>query len=369
MTGRKNWIQKISTPTPNSKRYWFHVSSLGEFEQARPVIESLKSLDDSIDVLLTFYSPSGYEVRKYYPQATTMYLPADLPGNARKFINAAKPDVVIFVKYDLWPGYVSELLKQRIPVILISAILDKGMNSSGNPLIKPLLPSFKKIFLQRSNPNISLWKNMEVVGDTRIDRVVQLPLEAKNHLPEFLTSEIVFDLIAGSTWPEDEKVIFENLPTIDGKILLAPHDTNENNLERIERECPTTIVRYQKYLEERIDAKVILMDGIGQLQYLYGSSRVAYIGGGFGKGIHNTLEPMTFGIPVIFGPEFSKFPEAESQVKNGGAFSIHSSKEFSGIWRFLTDDSNYHSSSQSNRDYILDNSGATPKVVEYLLKV
>lgn len=369
--GRKRWKSKIPLKPEGARRYWFHVSSLGEFEQARPVIELLKLRDESTDIVLTFFSPSGYEIRKYYPQAHVLYLPADLPGNAGSFIQLLEPDVIVFVKYDLWPGYIREIINRRLPVILISAIFDnsKKLSSGINPLISPFIPSFNKIFLQKQSGPGFPQDNMTVAGDTRIDRVVQLPGEALARIPEFLSHGKIFDLIAGSTWPADEKIIFENLGVIKGKVLLAPHDVSEENLIRIEKECPATVIRYQKFIEEREDAKVILMDGVGHLQFLYGTGRIAYIGGGFGKGIHNTLEPMAFGIPVIFGPKYNRFIEAVEQIKNGGAFSVQTANEFKEIWNELEDVSTYKEASASNSKYIYAHSGATSMVVDYLMKV
>jgi 3-deoxy-D-manno-octulosonic-acid transferase len=239
LSGRKNWdsdLKKI--PLKNDFRIWFHVSSLGEFEQARPVIEKIKELRPGTEIILSFFSPSGFLQKHDYPFATVTYLPADLPGNAKKWIQMIDPDYAVFTKYDLWPGYLKALSDKKIPAILISANwIPGGFNSWSNPLIKGFLKEFKMIFLQRKEHLTTIqnigFPNTQVSGDTRIDRSLELPAEVEARIPEKLKAYGHFDLIAGSTWPDDEKILSDAIHHMSLKTIIAPHNVSADNIDRL----------------------------------------------------------------------------------------------------------------------------------------
>lgn len=347
ITGRKNWKTQLHTfPKKKTVRIWFHVSSLGEFEQARPVIEELKKIKPETDILLTFFSPSGYEIRKNYPLANVSYLPVDLPGNAVYWIAHVKPDLAVFVKYDLWPGYLRALVKQKIPFLLISAHFRPGLLSSWSiPPTRYLLKKANAIFLQNEEWKDQLqekgFENIHVAGDTRIDRTLSLALETKDRLTQQLLDLGPFDLVAGSTWKEDEDLLIPAIEEMNLKVILAPHDVNETNVSRLMQKITLPAVRVSKITAANDKTRMIVIDNIGMLAYVYSLGKVAYIGGGFGKGIHNTLEPAAHHLPIIFGPKYNAFPEAVNMITSGAAISIQDQMELQNAIRHLLKDSTY----------------------------
>ncbi|MGB4849663.1 MAG: glycosyltransferase N-terminal domain-containing protein [Saprospiraceae bacterium] len=373
--GRKNWLKKINQLSQKSEyRIWFHVASLGEFEQARPVIEKIKDVRPGTEIILTFFSPSGYEFKKDYAFASVHYLPADLPGNARKWLNAVQPDFAVFVKYDLWPGYLNSLATLGIPAILFSAnwIPGKGMDSWSNPLTINLLKKFKIIFLQRSShldmfKNLG-FKNVGVAGDTRIDRSLKLPMEAAQRIPIELTTLGTFDLVAGSTWPKDEDLLIDVIYTLDLKAIIAPHDVSPFNINRLLKKLKGTSVRLSELSTGEHESKIVIVDSIGLLSVLYSLGKIAYVGGGFGKGIHNTLEPMAHSKPVIFGPHYKKFPEGGDMVNLKGAWSIKSTQELLSVLNELRKPGQAEMAGRKCKKYLDENAGATSIVSDYILK-
>lgn len=373
--GRKNWISSVNQlPQKSEYRIWFHVASLGEFEQARPVIEKIKEVRPGTEIILSFFSPSGYEFKKDYEFALVLYLPADLPGNPEKWLNAVQPDMAVFVKYDLWPGYLNSLSTLHIPAILFSAnwMPGKGMDSWSNPLTKNLLKKFKIIYLQRSS-HLALFKklgfnNIGVAGDTRIDRSLKLPMESAQRIPIKLTALGNFDLVAGSTWPADEDLLFKAITALDLKAIIAPHDVSEANIDRLLKKTEGASIRLSELSINSRETKIVIIDNIGLLSVLYSLGQIAYIGGGFGKGIHNTLEPMAHAKPVLFGPHFQKFPEAVDMVKLKGAWSVRSLPDLLTILNELRKPGEADRAGLKCKKYLLENAGATSIVSDYILK-
>jgi 3-deoxy-D-manno-octulosonic-acid transferase len=373
--GRKNWQQQLADlPVKKGHRVWFHVSSLGEFEQARPVMEELKRADPGIEIILTFFSPSGYLIRKDYPYAIVRYLPVDLPGNAMKWVSGVRPDIAVFVKYDLWPGYLRALHLLDIPCILISAHWTPGgiFTSRSLPPTRQLLRSFRQIFLQKGEDldyfRSKGFNNLSIAGDTRIDRSLQLPGEVADKIPGWLLQAPPFDLVAGSTWPRDEKVLVKAITTLHLKVLIAPHDIAEENIQRIMKWLPVPAARLSHLSTADNLPEVVVVDSIGLLSVLYAVGKIAYIGGGFGAGIHNTLEPMAHGKPVIFGPAYQKFPEAVDMVRAKSAFTIRDEDGLMSVIQALQPGEAAATAGKRALDYLLNNAGASDKVANYILE-
>lgn len=375
--GRQQFNKKeVTFQEKTSFRIWFHVASLGEFEQARPVMERLKALRPETEIVLTFFSPSGYEIRKEYRQATFVsYLPADTRGHAIRWLEMVKPDMAVFVKYDLWPGYLSALDKMKIPAILMSAYWIPGerWTSWNLPIVKPFLRRFKKIFLQQSTDiayfNNLGFDNIEKSGDTRIDRVIQLPGEAERILPTVLKGAGQFDLIAGSTWPADEKLLTEAITQLSLRAIIAPHDISPANVKRLIACLPFPAATLSAWESDRGDVSVIVVDRIGLLPYLYAIGKVAYIGGGFGAGIHNTLEPMAHGRPVIFGPKYTRFPEAVAMVKLSGAWSVNQSSDLiNRLQNLLLVDDEAENAGKVCSHYLQQYAGSSDQITRFILE-
>lgn len=380
--GRRGWRQRYKKDwqlinSDNQPCVWIHCASLGEFEQGRPVLEELKKEYPTIKILLTFFSPSGYEIRKNYASADYIcYLPLDTRANALAFVEIFQPALSIFIKYEFWYHYLTVLYQKDIPTLLISAIFRQNQMFFKwyGGLFKKLLFRFKHIFTQNQASADLLQliglQNFTVVGDTRIDRVLQMAKDA----PTFSVIEsFVMDykiVIIGSSWQPDEAILLpfidEYLPE-DWKVIIAPHDIKESHIQQIERSLHTSNIRYSKAAGEKLAAvKVLLIDNIGMLSALYQYGKLAYIGGGFGAGIHNTLEPIAFGLPVIFGPKFQKFEEAVQLTEQGGAFVIQDLITFQAIFDFLQKEEIYKQASDIDKQYVMDNQGATQQVIDFI---
>lgn len=375
--GRENWYEKMRMAIPaDAHPVWIHCASLGEFEQGRPVIESLKQQHPDVKILLTFFSPSGYEIRKNYAQADyVFYLPADTARNARKFLHAVQPRLAIFVKYEFWYHYLHQLSKRNITTYLISAIFHPKQpffNWYGR-FFRRMLPFFTKIFVQNEASAKLLRQidvhHFEIAGDTRIDRVVEIAKQAKTFpiIEQFVGNQPV--LTAGSSWPPDEAILLEfiNQNTNNGwKYIFAPHDISESHILQIVQRFHATVsvVRFSQATDSVENAQVLIIDNIGMLSSLYRYGKIAYIGGGFGAGIHNTLEPIAFGLPVLFGPKYEKFEEAVQLVRNGGAFVVKNTNDFSEIFLHLNTEAAYQKASQAARNYVIENQGATERIIQ-----
>jgi 3-deoxy-D-manno-octulosonic-acid transferase len=382
--GRKNIFERIELAIREANIdpltqpiAWFHCSSLGEFEQGRPVIEAYRQQFPEHKIFLTFFSPSGYEVRKAYTGADFIfYLPADTRRQARKFLTLVKPWVAIFVKYEFWFNYLNELRKAEVPTYLISANFRPTQHffKSYGEWSRTALAKLNHIFVQNESSRELLSfigiNNVTVSGDTRFDRVIDIASQAKSFplVDAFAQSGQV--IVAGSTWPPDEDLIFRvmELSTAKFKLIIAPHETYPKRIETLLSRPDIHAVRYSEANEASLtNASVLVIDGIGMLSSLYRYATLAYIGGGFGVGIHNTLEAATFGKPVIFGPHYHKFPEALDLIELNAAFSIKNEDELnSAIQKLLGDSSTYRAASQKAGEYVRAQAGATQIIMRKL---
>lgn len=360
----------------DARYIWFHAASLGEFEQGRPLIEKIRAKYPDYKILLTFFSPSGYEVRKNYRGADVVcYLPFDKPRNVKKFLDISNPVMAFFIKYEFWKNYLDELNKRRIPVYSVSSIFrkDQIFFKWYGGTYRNVLKNFDYLFVQNEASRRFLSKiginKVTVVGDTRFDRVLQIREEAKElPLVEKFKGDS-FTLIAGSSWGPDEDLFLEyfNMHP-EMKLIIAPHVIDENHLVEIISKLKRPYVRYTRADERNVQkADCLIIDCFGLLSSIYRYGEVAYIGGGFGVGIHNTLEAAVYGIPVVFGPKYQKFMEAKQLIEAQGAFSISNYEELGSLFdRFLTDE-HFHRETGSNAGfYVTNNAGATDKVLSMI---
>jgi 3-deoxy-D-manno-octulosonic-acid transferase len=354
---------------------WFHAASLGEFEQGRPIMERLKSLYPHYKILLTFFSPSGYEVRKNYPLADIVcYLPFDTPHKVRRFLDLAHPVTAVFIKYEFWYNYLTELNSRWIPTYCVSAIFRPEQwffQWYGRAFLKAL-NCFDRIFVQDDNSEHLLRRfgieEVTVSGDARFDRVMDVRLQAKS-LPlveAFASQDDTLTLVVGSSWPPDEDVCisyFNEHPEI--KLIIAPHETNNRRISDIISALRRPSVRLSEATEENVKGKdCLIIDSIGVLSSVYRYGNLAYIGGGFGKGIHNVLEAAVYGIPVIFGPNYGKFKEARDLISADGAFPITGKTDFNRLMtRFLSDPDAMKSSGDAAGSFVSSNIGATNTIL------
>ncbi len=377
--GRQGWQQRLKEKVdPDGRNIWVHCSSLGEFEQGRPLIEEITRLHPDYRIILTFFSPSGFEIRKNYQGARCVeYLPADFRRNARKFISMVNPEFVIFVKYEFWNNYITELHRKGIPLYLVSGIFRPGQHFFKwyGSFFRNMLRCFEKIFVQ-DQASLELLegiglKNALRAGDTRFDRVLKISGTAREipQIEQFRGGEKLF--LAGSSWKGDEEIITGYINRFPGKVkwIFAPHEIDKPNIDRLESLIRVKVVRFSGFRPEDSDARVLIIDNIGMLSSAYKYSSVAAIGGGFGKGIHNILEPACFGIPVVFGPNFIKFREAVELIKEGGAFTFSDYNEFASIAdRLFNNEEFYKKSAHISGQYIRNNTGATDLILQEILK-
>lgn len=376
--GRKNWRKQLAQALPaKGAGIWMHCASLGEFEQGRPVLEAFRLQYPDQYILLTFFSPSGYEVRKNYPVADHVcYLPTDTRKNALDFVKIVHPRMAIFVKYEFWLHHLTALHQKNIPIFLISAIFrpDQIFFKWYGRTFKKLLHYYEQIFVQDESSAQLLKKagmeNITISGDTRFDRVAAIADAAGKieGIPEFLNGKNAW--VAGSTWPPDEQIIASTLDMVV-KWIIAPHEINDAHIVQIEKRFAGKTVRYSvlksdphKYKEQPI----LLIDNIGMLSSLYQYGIVAYIGGGFGKGIHNVPEAAVWGIPVVFGPEYHKFKEAEDLIQLGAAFSIHDATSLQSVITTLSHAEKRMTAGKNARKYVLEKTGATDDMLHYAAK-
>ncbi|MCF8229064.1 MAG: 3-deoxy-D-manno-octulosonic acid transferase [Bacteroidales bacterium] len=368
--GRKNWEKGLKQKINRNDRYiWVHCASLGEFEQGRPLIEKLKSEYPSRKILLSFFSPSGYEIRKNYEHAdAVVYLPMDTGRNARKFLEILNPELAVFVKYEFWFNYIAELKRRNIPVFVVSAIFREKQHffRSWGKWFRKQLHKINWIFVQNED-SLKLLEGVGIThcslsGDTRFDRVAQIA-ETSKAFPEvenFVGGQKV--LLAGSTWPPGEKLIqtFLHERYNDLKLIIAPHEVHQERINGIENSFPGKCIRYSNIHQSTGSENILIIDSIGKLSHLYQYASLAYIGGGFGVGIHNILEAATFGKPVIFGPNYQKFKEARDLISLGGAFSVSNADAFKSIMRkLLAEQGEYEKASRVCKQYTRENQGAT----------
>lgn len=377
--GRKAARQKIRTiKRGNQRLIWFHAASLGEFEQGRPVIEKLKQTEPDTRILLTFFSPSGYEIRKNYAGADYIfYLPADSKRNARRFIEAFRPDAAVFIKYEFWYHYLHELNKRRIPTYLISAIFrpEQPFFKKWGGMHRRMLQFFKCLYVQDEESVRRLEQigitNVQLTGDTRFDRVKQIADAAQDIEKVALFCDGHPAVVCGSTWPPDEDLLMEYINRYSGdyKWIIAPHEIGEGHLKAIAGKCKKKLVRFSQPETDFANAEVLLIDCIGLLSSIYRYGNIAYIGGGFGVGIHNTLEAAVYGIPVIFGPKYQKFKEAIHLKQEGGAFSINQATELKDLLdNLIQSPAITTTAGKKALDYVRSQLGATEIISKALKK-
>lgn len=376
LVGRKNWDTRLAGVINKiDKIVWFHCASLGEFEQGRPVIEALRQKYPDIKILLTFFSPSGYEIRKNYLGADYIfYLPIDTNRNAKKFLEIVNPIAVVFVKYEFWYYYLNLLKKRGTPTYVISAIFrpDQAFFRSYGGWYRKFLENFEHLYVQNKESkdllnNIGV-NNVTVTGDTRFDRVIA-NFQSTKSLPlveAFAANSKV--IIAGSTWPKDEELIIEYFKanSKNVKLILAPHEINRSNIDKLAANAGVNYILYtQPDGKDPKEARLMIIDTIGVLSSVYRYGNIAYIGGGFGAGIHNTLEAAVFGLPIVFGPNYNKFQEAKDLIAKSAAFSIKNQADINEAFNHLFDNQEqYQISSSVAKEYVFMNAGATKLVVD-----
>ncbi|REH56637.1 3-deoxy-D-manno-octulosonic-acid transferase [Tenacibaculum gallaicum] len=380
--GRKETFTKLNNISKTDKVIWFHAASLGEFEQGRPIIEELKQDYKNHKILVTFFSPSGYEVRKNYPLADVIcYLPLDTKSNVKKFIKQVHPEMAVMIKYEFWPNLLSELKKQEVPTILISGIFRKKQSFFKwyGGFMRKKLTAFNHFFVQNQTSKNLLnsidFHNVTIAGDTRFDRVYDI-LQQNNSL-DFISKfkNNQHTVIAGSTWKEDEELIIDyinNHATDDEKFIIAPHNIHQKQIKELQNSIhKKTVLFSEKDKKKLAGYQVFIIDTIGLLTKIYSYADVAYVGGGLATGLHNILEPATFGIPIIFGGvKYKKFQEATDLLKLGSVTIVTNRKELNSNFALLknNDDLRAHMGN-TNYTYIKNNIGATKTIMDYIKKL
>lgn len=384
--GRDQWAKVLSEKLAELKKsclnprfIWFHAASLGEFEQGRPLIEQLREKYPEYKILLTFFSPSGYEVRKNYKGADIIcYLPYDKLSEAKAFIDIVNPEKVFFVKYEFWGNMLEELNRRNIPVYLISGIFrEKQVFFKWyGGIMRPVLGLFQHLFVQDEKSKQLLdslnVKNVTICGDTRFDRVLSIQQQAKQYqwAADFRSTSD-FILVAGSSWPKDEDILLEHFNNNKSmKLIIAPHEIHEEHIKSIIAKLNRPYMRYSQLDESKVkDVDCIIIDAIGFLSSIYRYGDVAYIGGGFGVGIHNTLEAAVYGIPVIFGPNHQAFREALGLLEVGGGFTISDASSYGDIMKtFMADRTKLQEAGAKAGAYVRDNSGASDAIFSAVFK-
>lgn len=388
--GRKDWAPRLEekmaalrAETPKRPWIWFHAASLGEFEQGRPLIEALHEKYPDYRILQTFFSPSGYEVRKNYKGADVVcYLPYDKPAECRRFLDIARPELVFFVKYEFWGNILEELNRRQIPTYLISGIFRErqAFFKWYGGMLRPVLGTFRHMFVQdeeskRLLAGIGFDQNVTICGDTRFDRVIAIQQQAKQYPWAETFSKDQFVLVAGSSWPKDEDILLEHFNShSEMKLIIAPHEIHEEHVQSIIAKLKRPFLRYSELKKQwesgsvpegtlPKDVDCLIIDAIGFLSSIYRYGNVAYIGGGFGVGIHNTLEAAVYGMPVIFGPNHTAFREALGLLDAKGGFSIANASEYEAVMqRFLTDKHALTEAGEKAGNYVQAESGATDTI-------
>ena len=380
VSGRKKIFRNLAESIqPGSKIIWIHCASLGEFEQGRPVIERIKAQGTGHKILLTFFSPSGYEIRKNYKEADwVFYLPMDGARNAKRFIEFVKPSLVIFVKYELWHYYLKNLEAQGIPSLLISALFrkDKPFFKWYGNLHRKMLQSFDHIFVQNEESlqlltGIGLGNNCSIAGDTRFDRVVEIAAINRD-LP--LVKQFVNDktVIAGSTWKEDDQLLQKTISELNDhgiRLVIAPHEIGEKNLDELKKIFPGSVLysELEKDPGRAVASPVLIIDNIGMLACLYKYGAITYVGGGFRTGLHNVLEAAVYDKIVLYGPLFREHNEAVGLTLSGGGIAVNNEKELSSqLKKLLDDQAEFKSRSRAAGEFVRSNTGATEKIMHYI---
>lgn len=374
--GRKNVFNDL--PAAGARRWiWFHAASLGEFEQGRPLMEALRKKEPDCKILLTFFSPSGYEIRRNYAGADHIcYLPVDTPANARRLVRIVNPETAVFIKYEFWLNYIDALKRSGTRIYAVSAIFRPGQVFFKwyGGIFRKALSAFDRIFVQDKESELLLngigINNVTIAGDTRFDRVANI---ASNRLrlpsvEKFIADASVF--VAGSTWPPDEALLIELIhknPEI--KFIIAPHETDETRILELSKLLGDISVRYTEIDGPDLNGKqVLIIDTIGLLSSLYGYGKWAYIGGGFGAGIHNTLEAAVYGIPVVYGPNYGKFREARDLIRLGGAASVKDERKLTEWFAEMKDETKRKACGNIASEYVKSQAGATEAILSEICK-
>ncbi|MDP4762199.1 MAG: hypothetical protein NWR97_00990 [Salibacteraceae bacterium] len=378
LEGRTSWRNAFEGFSKVNKLVWIHCASVGEFEQARPIIEKLKA-GQPCQVVVTFFSPSGYEVRKNYPLADVVcYLPLDLRSNARSFFDVVKPDVALFIKYDFWFNFMQILNERKIPSAVVSAYLPNNhwlLHFPGSLLVKRLA-QFDKLFLQDDQTKLNLEKfeipNLEVVGDTRVDRVLENKEQdfSSDIIQSFSESHQV--VVVGSNWPEDDELLFSTIKeSRDLKWIVAPHQIEDKQLSKWRSTLGKDVLFWSEIQDSsytpELGRKVLLIDSIGLLSKLYRFADLAYVGGGFGAAVHNTLEAAVYHIPVLFGPNNQRFLEIQDLKRLEVGFEITSEHELKQtLKKALSDTDLRNRASHHAESYFSIQKGASVKVLDWV---
>ena len=379
--GRKSVVNTLkSTLKKGDKTIWFHCASLGEYEQGVPIIKKTKEEFPDHKIIVSFFSPSGFEVKKNDKLADcTVYLPLDTPKNAKNLIDLLQPSVAIFIKYEFWPNYLFELKKKNIPTILVSGLFrkDQVFFKFYGGFMRRTLNSFSHFFVQDQLSKNLLEQlkisQVSVSGDTRFDRVSD-QLSVNNELDFMaLFKQDLFCLICGSTWPKDESILINYINNFSNntKFIIAPHEVNNLRIESLKKKLKVKTVLYSDIEKYNIsDYQVLIIDTVGLLTKVYSYADVAYIGGGIGmgaNGLHNILEAATFGVPIIIGKNYTNFPEAKKLKKLNGLFSVASPQEFIDIFKQLKTDAPFcEKTGLISKNFIFNNRGATDIILNYL---
>ena len=377
--GRKESFSKLEKAlSKTDKTLWFHCASLGEYEQAVPIIQASRKRFPTYKIVLTFFSPSGYEIKKNNSLAdVVVYLPFDTKKNAQRFLKIVRPDMALFIKYEIWPNYLIELEKQNIPAILISGLFRKKQIffKAHGGFMRKALKTFDHFFVQdvisKELLNTLHLKNVTVSGDTRFDRVSH-QIEVDNtidFISKFKNGQLC--VVCGSTWPEDESILLRTINEAGSqvKFIIAPHKIEDDKIRSFTNRLKVPSVRFTEMQHENLAANsVFILDTIGMLTKVYSYADIAYVGGAMGStGLHNILEPATFGIPIVIGKEFDGFPEAKRLQQLAGLFAVSSSDECATIFQKLINDTNFRTKTGMIAGHFVNsNTGATRIVMNYL---
>lgn len=377
--GRKDSFSKLNTISKDDKVVWFHAASLGEFEQGRPIIENFKLLYPNYKIVLTFFSPSGYEIKKEYKHADVVcYLPFDTKRNMQNFIETVHPELAVIIKYEFWPNLLSELQKLNIHTVLVSGIFREKQSFFKwyGGFMRKKLNAFNYFFVQNETSkkllnSINL-KNTTVCGDTRFDRVYDILKQNNtlNFISEFKNNN--YTIVTGSSWAEDEECIvnyINNGSSKDEKFIIAPHNINSQDIIALKKSINKKTVLFSEKEEKNLsEYQVFIIDTIGILTKIYSYADVAYIGGGLKTNLHNTLEPAVFGIPLVFGnKKYKKFQEAVDLLSLKGAIGIHNKNDFYTTFTTLKSNNTLRTKmGVINKEYIENNIGATKLIIDYI---
>lgn len=372
LKGEKECFDRLQNLNSEDKVAWFHCASLGEFEQGRPLIEEVKKQFPEYKILLSFYSPSGYESKKDYALADyVVYLPNDTKSNAKKFVKKVNPDLIFFIKYEFWYNYISALKGRRLFQVSLILRQNQYFFSWYGKWFAKQLKNFEHFFVQNQQTANLLnkigYKNVTISGDTRFDRVMTIANNAKSftEIEKFCEGNQKI-ILAGSSWLADEKIIQQAVKNLDIKLIIAPHVVGENHINEIQQLFPEAIL-YSELANNDKKSNILIINCIGILSNLYQYCDIAYIGGGFGVGIHNTLEAATFGKPICFGTNYHKFQEAIDLINLKAAYSISNQEELKQVLEtLLNNEKIYNQSAEASKDYVKTKIGACKKIIEHL---